>query len=75
MNSKSVHEPEARLMNAEEVWDDAQQIAEVLRQNTSQPEPIVHLDIPFSYFLSVLDTLNRNELVILYKRIEERLAV
>jgi hypothetical protein len=75
MNTKSVHEPEADVMSAEDVWDDAQQIAELLRQNASQAEPVVHLDIPFSYFLSILDTLNRDELVILHKRIEERLAV
>ncbi len=75
MSTQSVHEPEAKLMSAEDVWDDAQHVAELLRQNASQAEPVVHLDIPFSYFLSVLDTLNRNELVILHKRIEERLAV
>lgn len=75
MNTKSVHEPEAKLMSAEDVWDDAQNIAEVLRQNALKAEPLVHLDIPFSYFLSILDTLNREELVILHKRLEERLAV
>ena len=63
------------LIIALNLWDDAQHIAELLQQNASQAEPVVHLDIPFSYFLSVLDTLNRNELVILHKRIEERLAV
>ncbi len=75
MSTQSVHKPEAKLMSAEDVWDDAQHVAELLRQNALQAEPVVHLDIPFSYFLSVLDTLNRNELVILHKRIEERLAV
>ncbi|MCP4400269.1 MAG: hypothetical protein GY801_23550 [bacterium] len=75
MTMKSVHEPGARLMSAEDVWEDAQQIAALLQQNASQTEPVVHLDIPFSYFLSVLDTLDRDELVILRKRIEERLAV
>ncbi|MCP4396680.1 MAG: hypothetical protein GY801_05155 [bacterium] len=62
-------------MSAEDVWEDAQQIAALLQQNASQTEPVVRLDIPFSYFLSVLDTLNHDELVILHKRIEERLAV
>jgi hypothetical protein len=31
--SKSVHEPDARVMSVEDVRDDAQQIADVLRQN------------------------------------------
>ena len=75
MRPKSVHEPEARQMNAEEVWGDTQQIAEVLKQNLLQTEPIVHVDIPLSSFLSALDNLNRDELEILHKHIEERLAV
>ncbi|GAK58637.1 hypothetical protein U27_05611 [Candidatus Vecturithrix granuli] len=75
MNTKTVHEPEATLMSAEEAWDDAQHLAELLQQNAAQTEPVIHLDIPFSYFVSVLDTLNRNELIILHKQIEERLAV
>ena len=75
MESKSVHEPEANVMSAEDVWDDAQQIAEVLKQNLLNAEPVVHVDIPLSSFLSALDSLNRNELEVLHKRIVERLAV
>ena len=75
MESKSVHEPEANVMSAEDVWDDAQQIAEVLKQNLLNAEPVVHVDIPLSSFLSALDSLSRNELEILHKRIVERLAV
>jgi len=30
---QSVHEPDAELMSAEDVWVDARQLAEVLRQN------------------------------------------
>ena len=75
MESKSVHEPEADVMSAEEVWDDAQQIAEVFKQNLLKIEPVVHVDIPLSSFLSALDSLDRDELEILHKRIEERLAV
>lgn len=75
MESKSVHELEANVMSAEDVWDDAQQIAEVLKQNLLNAEPVVHVDIPLSSFLSALDSLNRNELEVLHKRIVERLAV
>lgn len=33
MKRKSAHEPEAQVMGAAEVWDDARQIADVLRWN------------------------------------------
>jgi hypothetical protein len=38
---KSVHESEAKLMSVEEVWDDAQQIAAVVKQNLLKAEPVV----------------------------------
>ncbi|MFN8493642.1 MAG: hypothetical protein U0350_38935 [Caldilineaceae bacterium] len=37
-------------------------------------EPIVQLQIPLSVLLSVVDTLNPDELKILHERIEEKLA-
>jgi len=74
MKRKSVHEPKAKLMSAADVWDDAQQIATVLRQNLLKAEPVVRLQIPLSAFLSALDNLNQDELVILRQRVEERLA-
>ena len=75
MKRKSAHEPEAKVMSATEVWDDAQQIATVLQQNLLKAEPVVRLQIPLSAFLSALDNLNRDELVILRKHLEDRLAV
>ena len=72
--NNSVHEPEAKLMSAEEVWDDAQQVAAVVKQNLLKAESVVQIDIPLSSFLSALDHLNRNELETLYHRIAERLA-
>jgi len=75
MKRKSAHEPNAKVMSATEVWDDAQQIAQVLRQNLLKTEPMVELHIPLSVFLSALDTFTRDELVLLRKRIEDRLAV
>lgn len=74
MNNQSVHEPEAELMSAAEVWDDAQQIAAVLRQNLLSAEPVVRLQIPLSALLSAVDTFNKDELLILRQRIDERLA-
>jgi hypothetical protein len=74
MKRKSVHEPEAKMMSAADVWDDAQQIASVLRQNLLKAEPVVRLQIPLSVFLSALDSLSRDELVVLHERVESRLA-
>jgi hypothetical protein len=36
MKQKSAHEPKAKVMDAAEVWEDAQQLAHVLRQNILQ---------------------------------------
>ena len=74
MEQKSAHEPEAQVMSASEVWNDAIQLAEVLRQNLLRSEPMVRLQIPFSLFLSALEEFIRDELVILRRRVEERLA-
>jgi hypothetical protein len=74
MNYKSAHEPEAKVMSAAEVWEDAQQIANVLRQNLLKAEPVVQLQIPLSIFLSALDNFSRDELITLHKCVEERLA-
>lgn len=62
-------------MGASEVRDDAQQIADVLRRNLLKTEPVVRLQIPFSAFLTALDNFNRDELVVLRQRVEERLTV
>ena len=75
MELKTTHEPEAKVMNAEETWEDAQQIIAVLRQNLLKSEPVIPLQIPLSIFLAVLDRLSRDELLILKKRVEERLAI
>ena len=72
---KSAHEPEAEVMSAEDVWADAQQIADVLRQNLFRVEPMVGVQIPLSAFLSALNNLNRDELLALRSRVEELLAV
>jgi uncharacterized linocin/CFP29 family protein len=75
MKRKLPHEPNAKVMSAADVWDDAQQIADVVRQNLLKAEPVVRLQIPFSIFPSALDSFDRDELVVLRQRVEERLAV
>ncbi|MBI3795687.1 MAG: hypothetical protein HY268_01795 [Deltaproteobacteria bacterium] len=75
MKRKSAHEPKAKVMSAPEAWDDARQLAEVLRQNLLKAEPVIRLPVPLSVFLSALDNLSREELMIVRKRLEERLAI
>lgn len=71
---KSAHEPNAPVMSADDVWDDALQVADLLRQNLLKNERIVRLQVPFSFFLSALESFDREELVVLRQRVEERLA-
>lgn len=75
MKRKSAHEPKAKVMSAPEAWNDAQQIADVLRHNLLKAEPVIRLSIPLSVFLSALDNFSREELAIVRKRLEKRLAV
>ncbi len=74
MSRKSVHESNAQVMGVAEVGLDAQRIANVLQENLLATEPMVKLQIPLSVFLSALDSLNREELILLRERVEERLA-
>ena len=74
MKPESAHEPEADVMSAVDVWEDAQQTARVLQQNLRKAEAMVRLQIPLSSFLSALDKLSQEELMVLHKRVEERLA-
>jgi hypothetical protein len=74
MKAKSVHEPSAKLMNADEVSEDARRVANALRHNLLKAEPAVQLEVPLSTFLSALDKLSRDELLILRQRVEERLS-
>jgi hypothetical protein len=74
MVSKSTHEPKAKVMSATDVWDDAREIASVLRHNLLESEPMVRFQIPLSTFLNAVENLNREELLILQKHIETRLA-
>jgi hypothetical protein len=75
VKQRSAHEPKAKVMSAAEVWEDARQVAAVLRRNLSKAEPTVELRIPLFVFLSALDDLSRDGLVILRKRVDERLAL
>jgi hypothetical protein len=72
--SQSVHEPDAKVMSAEDVWADAQLIADLLHENLSKVEPTIGLQVPLSMLLSALSSLSRDELINLRRRIDELLA-
>lgn len=67
-------EPNATLMSTSDVWEDAQTIADVLHKNLLKAEPLIKFPIPLSVFLSALDSLGHNELLILHQCVEEKLA-
>jgi len=70
MKKKSVHEPKAKVMSAAEVWDDAQEVTNLFRQNLLKSEPLVELRISLSVLLSAIDNFKRDELLILQKHID-----
>lgn len=74
MKNRSAHEPNAKLLDAAEVKQDAQTLATVLQKNMLKVEPMVRLQIPLSLFLSALDSFSRDELVLLQQRVQEKLA-
>jgi len=74
MVTKSTHEPKAKVMSATDVWYDAKEIASVLKHNLLESEPMVRFQIPLSTFLNAVEKLDREELLILQKHIETRLA-
>jgi hypothetical protein len=68
-------EPKAKVMSATDVWEDAREIASLIKKNLMKAEPVVKIQIPLSTFISAVENLSREELLILSKRIEARLAV
>ena len=74
MKRRSAHEPKAKLMSAPEVWEDAQQIADVLRENLFKAGPLVRLHVPLAAFLAALENLSQDELLLLRKHVDARLT-
>jgi hypothetical protein len=55
-------------------YQPGREIASLLRHNLLESEPMVRFQIPLSTFLNAVENLNREELLILQKHIETRLA-
>lgn len=75
MATKSTHKAKARVMSANDVWEDAQEIALLIKKNLQKSDPVVKLQVPLSMFMSAVENLNREELLMLSRRIDEKLAV
>jgi hypothetical protein len=72
---KSVHEPEAQLLSAQDAIRDAERLQVLLRRNWQQAEREVQLRVPFTVIIEAIDQLDAGELRLLAQRLEERLAV
>lgn len=72
--TRSAHEPRAKVMPAREVWEDAQRLGRLLLANAQRTEPQVQIQIPLSSLLAALDGLSQDELMLVRRRLDERLA-
>jgi hypothetical protein len=71
---KSVHEPNAQLLSAQDAIQDAERLQELLWRNRQQAEREVQLRVPFTVILKAIDQLEASELRLLVQRLEDRLA-
>lgn len=71
---KSVHEPNAPLLSAQDVIQDAERLRGLLGRNRQQAEREVQLRVPFTVILKMIDQLEPGELRLLAQRLEDRLA-
>ncbi len=73
-DQKSIHEPEAPLLNAQDAVQDAKRLRALLQRNRQQAAREVRLRVPFAVIIEALDQLEAHELHLLAQRLEERLA-
>ncbi len=70
---KSVHEPEAELLSAEDAIQDAERLRVLFRRHR-QAEQSVPLRVPLWVLLDAIDHLEPEALRQVGRRVEERLA-
>jgi hypothetical protein len=73
-DQKSVHEPKAALLSAQDAIQDAKRLQTLLQRNRQQAEREVRLRVPFAVIIEAIDQLDASELRLLAQRLEERLA-
>ena len=71
---KSIHEPNAPVLSAQDAIQDAERLQELLWRNRQQAEQEVQLRVPFTVLLKAIDQLEASELHLLAQRLEDRLA-
>lgn len=70
---KSVHEPEAELLSAEDAIQDAERLRALFRQRRQAEQP-VPLQVPLWVLLEAIEHLEPEVLRQIDRRIDERLA-
>jgi len=71
---KSIHEPGAQLLSAQDAIRDAERLQALLLRNRQRAEREVQLRVPFTAIIQAVDQLEADELRLLAQRLEERLA-
>jgi predicted RNase H-like HicB family nuclease len=71
---KSIHEPGAQLLSAQDAIQDAERLQALLLRNRQRAEREVQLRVPFTVIIEAVDQLEADELRLLAQRLEERLA-
>jgi hypothetical protein len=71
---KSIHEPRAQLLSAQDATQDAERLQALLLRNRQRAEREVQLRMPFTVIIEAVDQLEADELRLLAQRLDERLA-
>jgi hypothetical protein len=74
VEQKSIHEPGAQLLSAQDAIRDAERLQALLLRNRQRAEREVQLRVPFTVIIEAVDQLEADELRLLAQRLEERLA-
>lgn len=75
MSRETAHEPNARVMCAAAVVEDARRLEALLRSGVPQGAHAgVQISLPFSSLLGALDGMTRDEMITLRQKLDERLA-
>jgi hypothetical protein len=72
-SKKTVHEPNAQLMSADDVIADADRLKAALCKKAMSSEPSVALKIPLATFLDALEGFSENELLLVKQRLDGKL--
>ena len=74
VKQKSIYEPGAQLLSAQDAIQDAERLQGLLLRNRQRAEREVQLRVPFTVIIEAVDQLEADELRLLAQRLEERLA-